>query len=179
MCCDDQIGDDIDIEKLSGRNCLRMMATGRKSLTPLVTKSRTFVSGMAVIMALVIPGTASAAYMHDGIISAGEYANSFTTEWYNDHQSLKFALGGGQTTTVWWEETADEFRLGTEAPITVKNMIWGDFVSSAAGESEALLYYQAWCSPNDGNPAALYGSNCSHHNDGFDAANAKDPAKPE
>ncbi|MCH7697203.1 MAG: PEP-CTERM sorting domain-containing protein, partial [Proteobacteria bacterium] len=47
-----------------------------------------------------------------------------------------------------------------------------DYVSNPVNEAEALLYYQAWCSPNDGQPAAKDGSNCDHHADGFDPANA-------
>jgi hypothetical protein len=42
-------------------------------------------------------------------------------------------------------------------------MIWGTGISNA----QALLAYQHWCSPNDGNPAAADGSNCAHHSNGF------------
>ena len=136
-------------------------------------------------LGLAFSGAASAAYVHDGIIVNGvdEYDNSFTTEWYNDHETLQFPEGGGQTTTVWWTNTVSETRIGLEAPLEVKNMIWGDYLSDATFPSEAydeaILYYQSWCSPNDGNPAALNGSNCAHHDDGFDPAHTADVAHPE
>lgn len=116
----------------------------------------------------------------NGIITGGEYDNSFSTQWYNDHHSLLFPVNGPQTTTVYWTDDSDNgmFYLGLEAPLTAKNMIWGDYVSNPANEAEALLYYQAWCSPNDDQPAAKDGSNCSHHANGFDPANAAgDPNK--
>ena len=149
----------------------------------LTQKSLSSIVAFTVIMfGLVFPGVASAAFVHDGILTTpGEYANSFETEWYNDHRSLAFPEGGGQTTTVRWEDTGSEFRLCVEAPLSAKNMVWGNFFDlsvNPGNEAEALLYYQAWCSPNDGNPAALNGSNCDHHKDGFDAANAAgDPNK--
>ena len=147
-------------------------------------KSLFSIMAITVIMfGLVFPGGASAAFVHDGILTTpGEYANSFETEWYNDHSTLAFPLGGGQTTTVRWENTGSEFRLYVQAPLSAKNMIWGNFFdlsTNPGNEAEALQYYQAWCSPNDGNPAAKDGSNCDHHDDGFDAANASDPTHPE
>jgi len=147
-------------------------------------KSLSSIMAITVIMfGLVFPGFASAAFVQDGILTTpDEYANSFETEWYNDHWTLAFPQGGGQTTTVQWENTGSDFRLYLQAPLSVKNMIWGnyfDLVNNPANEAEALLYYQAWCSPNDGNTAALNGSNCDHHADGFDAANASDPTHPE
>ena len=128
---------------------------------------------MALLTALMIPGIASAgAYSHDGIVHPTEYANSFTTEWYNDHKQggSQFPSGGGQTTTVYWEEVDSKFRMGLLAPLSVKNMIWGDYLSNATNPSvawdEALLYYQHWCSPSSG-AAAADGSNCNHHGEGF------------
>lgn len=132
---------------------------------------------MAVIVyCLVFSGVASAAFLHDGVLTThDEYSNSFETEWYNDHRTLAFPQNGGQTTTVRWDSTGSEFRLYVQSPLVVKNMIWGNFFdlsANPANQAEAIQYYQAWCSPNDGNSAALDGSNCAHHDDGFDAANA-------
>ena len=139
----------------------------------MTQKSLPSIMAITVTMfGLVFPGVASAAFVHDGILTTpGEYANSFETEWYNDHWTIAFPEGGGQTTTVRWENTGSEFRLYMQAPLSVKNMVWGNYFDLSANpgnEAEALLYYQAWCSPNDGNPAALDGSNCDHHDKGFD-----------
>ncbi len=101
----------------------------------------------------------------DGSLGVGEYASSFVTGWYNGHNESgsQFKKVDGHTTTVWYTNTNDNLYLYVEAPLSAKNMIWGTGVSGA----EALAYYQHWCSPNDGNTAALDGSNCGHHDDGF------------
>jgi hypothetical protein len=140
----------------------------------MTQKSLPSIMAITVTMfGLVFPGVASAAFVHDGILTTpGEYANSFETEWYNDHWTLAFPVAGGQATTVRWEKTPSEFRLYVQAPLSAKNMVWGNYFDLSVNVAEALQYYQAWCSPNDGNLAALNGSNCAHHKDGFDAANA-------
>ena len=107
----------------------------------------------------------------NGIIKAGEYNTNFSTQWYNDHHTLLFPENGPQTTTIYWTDTGSTFYLGLEAPLTAKNMIWGDYVSNPVNEAEALLYYQAWCDPTNDQPAEKDGSNCGHHDDGFDPTN--------
>ena len=164
------------------------MLNGSRTNKNRITNLSAALKGV-IILGLILPGVASAgSYAYDGIVDPTEYANSFTTEWYNDHESgpgkgSQFPEGGGQTTTVYWEEVGSEFRMGLLAPLSVKSMIWGDFVSNATDPSpawdQALLYYQHWCSPSGGATAALDGSNCNHHADGFDAANASDPGHPE
>lgn len=106
------------------------------------------------------------AIMVDGFLGVNEYSNSFTAGWYSGHNTAgsQFQKADDHTTTVYWESTNTNFYLYMEAPLEAKNMIWG----SGFTEDEALSYYQHWCSPNDGNPAALDGSNCGHHKDGFD-----------
>lgn len=101
----------------------------------------------------------------DGFMSTNEYANSFNADWYNGHNQSgsQYQQGDGNSTTVYWEDTGSNFYLYVEAPVEVKNMIWGNGFTNA----EALDYYNHWCSPNDGNPAAPDGSNCDHHNNGF------------
>jgi hypothetical protein len=145
-----------------------------EKLTLLGRKFGTIGSALVIITALAFPGFASAgAYSYDGIVDPMEYANSFTTEWFNDHQQTgsQFPSGGGQTTTVFWTDTGSEFRMGLLAPLSVKNMIWGAYLSNATPPSaawdEAVLYYQHWCSPSSGS-AATDGSNCTHHSDGID-----------
>lgn len=127
-----------------------------------------FFATMALIVtslqAYAVPMTAPTV---DGMLGSGEYSNFFTANWYNGHNQAgsQFKKGGGHSTTVYWEMTDDNFYLFLQAPLTLtaKNMIWGDGFT----DDEALSYYQHWCSPNDGNPAALDGSNCGHHKDGF------------
>jgi hypothetical protein len=97
----------------------------------------------------------------DGFLGVGEYSHSFTAGWYNGHNDSgsQFQKADDYTTTVFWESTATNFYLYLEAPLAAKNMIW----ETGFTEAEALLYYQHSCSPDDGNPAALDGSNCDHH----------------
>ena len=101
----------------------------------------------------------------DGIIGAGEYSDSFTAPWYNAHAQpgSQYQKGGGQTTTVYWESTATNFFLGLQISAGAKSMIWGTGFTDA----DYVDYYQHWCSPTDGEPAAEDGSNCGHHKDGF------------
>jgi len=49
-------------------------------------------------------------------------------------------------------------------------MIWGDGFTDDNGNDngEALLYYQHWASPPEGQTATLDGSNATHHDKGFD-----------
>lgn len=129
----------------------------------------------AIVFGLAFSGIASAGpYIFDGLVDPMEYANSAVTNWSNDHNvsGSQFQPGGGQSTTFYWEQVGTEFRLGLMAPLAAKNMIWGDFLSNATNPSpawdEAMLYYQHWCSPNNGMAAATDGSNCDHHDDGFD-----------
>ncbi len=108
---------------------------------------------------------ALAAPIVDGFRDVGEYSNSFAAGWYNGHNAdgSQYQKSGDHTTTVYWESTASSFHMYVEAPLVAKNMIWG----TGFTDEEALLYYQHWCSPDDGNPAALDGSNCDHHKDGL------------
>ena len=100
----------------------------------------------------------------DGYLGIGEYSNSFDVGWYNAHNPAGSQFQqGGQMTTVHYEYTSNDLFLYLATPLAAKNMLWGNGFTDA----EATLYYQHWCSPNDGNPAALDGSNCSHHKDGF------------
>jgi len=101
----------------------------------------------------------------NGFMSAGEYEHSFTTGWYNGHKPLgsQYQKADSFVTDVWYTSTSSNFYLYIEAPVEVKNMIWGTGFSGA----QAIEYYQHWCSPNDGNAAALDGSNCAHHDDGY------------
>jgi len=101
----------------------------------------------------------------DGFMSVGEYDNSVTVGWYNGHNESgsQHQKSGSFETHIWYTSTADFLYLYLEAPVEVKSMIWG----TGFTEVEAMEYYQHWCSPNDGNPAALDGSNCGHHDDGY------------
>ena len=146
--------------------------------------TRVFLATTMYLLFAAFPGIASATIFDaddgvfggtlDGILtSSSEYGtNSFSTEWYNDHHTILFPEGGGQTTTVRWHNdvTNGDFYLYLEAPLTVKNMVWGNFfdkITNPGYEAEALLYYESWCSPNNGQPAERDGSNCGHHNGGF------------
>ena len=130
-----------------------------------------FNKSLVVVICLMV-STPTFAVFVDGFLDDDEnsntfdgYSNSFTAAWYNGHKQAgsQFQKSGDQTTTVYYESTEDNFFLYLAAPLEAKNMIWGTGFS----EEEALLYYQQWCSPNDGNTAALDGSNCDHHKDGF------------
>lgn len=105
----------------------------------------------------------------DGFLGSGEYSDSFVAGWYNAHEpaysQYPESPHNSQTTTVHyqWDSVAEDLFLYMSAPLVAKNMIWGTGFTNA----EALSYYQHWCSPDDGNPAALDGSNCSHHSNGF------------
>jgi hypothetical protein len=101
----------------------------------------------------------------DGFMTVVEYDNSFTAGWYNGHNQSgsQYQKADSLETDVWYTSTASFFYLYIEAPVEVKNTIWGTGFTGA----EATEYYQHWCSPNDGNPAALDGSNCAHHDDGY------------
>lgn len=115
---------------------------------------------------LVVSTPAFAIPVVDGFLDGSEYSNSFTAGWYNGHNQAgsQFKITDDFTTTVYWENTDDNFFLYLAAPLAAKNMIWG----TGFTEDEALLYYQHHCSPNDGNPAALDGSKCDHHDKGFE-----------
>lgn len=121
-------------------------------------------------ISLIASTSLLAAPVVDGFKSTGEYSNSFKAGWYNGHNESgsQYQKAGNHTTNVYWENTASNFFLYIEAPIEAKNMIWG----TGFNDAEALTYYQHWCSPNDGNAAALDGSNCDHHNKGFDTFKA-------
>jgi hypothetical protein len=120
---------------------------------------------LLVATCLFVSMPALATPVVDGFLGGGEYANSFVTGWYNGHASAgsQFQQAGDHTTTVYWEDTGNSFYLYLEAPLAAKNLIWG----AGFTDAEALSYYQHWCSPDDGNPAAPDGSNCGHHSDGF------------
>jgi len=114
---------------------------------------------------MVVSSPAYSVPIVNGYMTAGEYDTSFTAGWYNGHQESgsQYQKADSFETEVWYTSTVDNFFLYIEAPVEVKNMIWGTGFSIA----KATEYYQHWCSPNDGNPAALDGSNCAHHADGF------------
>jgi hypothetical protein len=98
------------------------------------------------------------------------YDKSFETGWYNNHpdnDSTQFKIGG-QSTTIHYKIIGDYLQAYIEVPLEAKNMIWGTGVT----EAEAHLYYRAFCSPSSGDPADD-GSNCTHHNNGFDEFFAK------
>lgn len=92
------------------------------------------------------------------------YDNSFVTGWYNDHvpDGTQY-VPGGQSTTIYYKIIGDNLQAYVEVPLEAKNMIWGTGVT----EAEARLYYQHYCSPSSGAPADD-GSNCGHHDKGFD-----------
>jgi len=145
-------------------NCLDMlwMSSGNGKTMSWHTRLKT---GM-IAATLVLSGPVFATPVVDGHLGDNEYSNSFTASWYNGHNQAgsQYQKGGSQETTVWWQSTQDRFFLYLEAPLEAKNMVWGNGFT----EDELRLYYQHWCSPNDGNPAADDGSNCSHHKKGFD-----------
>ena len=135
---------------------------------------------LLVATCLVVSTSAFAVPVVDGFLDGSEYSNSFTAGWYNGHKQnfsqFQQTFGGPdeQTTTVYWESigssTADgNFYLYIEAPLEAKNMIWGDGVT----DEEALLYYQQWASPPEGETAALDGSNATHHDNGFEVFKTK------
>jgi len=121
---------------------------------------------LAMLAGVVFSGSARALPTVDGFLGAGEYSHSFEAGWYNVHQAAytKYKAADNLMTTVYWEQDASKsnFWLYVAAPIEAKNMIWGTGFTAA----EALSYYQLWCSPSSGT-AALDGSNCTHHKDGF------------
>jgi len=73
------------------------------------------------------------------------------------------------TTVRYHDDKANKIlHVNFEAPLSVKNMIWGTGVSNA----EALLYYQHWCSPSGGTGVVAAGTgatnNCNHHDGGLE-----------
>jgi hypothetical protein len=137
-----------------------------------ILAKRTMVAILTLLVATcLVVSTPAFAVTVDGNLGAGEYTHSFTAGWYNEHNQdgSQFKKADGHETTVYWESTGSSaadgnFYLYIEAPVEAKNMIWGNGVTT----EEARLYYQHWCSPNDGNTAADDGSNCDHHANGFD-----------
>lgn len=124
-----------------------------------------FNKSLLVATCLLISMPAYAIPVVDGFLDA-EYIESFTAGWYNGHEQAgsQFKKSDNHTTTVYWKSTSTNFFLYLEAPLEAKNMIWG----TGFTHDEALSYYQQWCSPTDGKRAALDGSNCGHHDKGFD-----------
>jgi len=144
-------------------------------------KQRLATSLAALVIGLAFCGIAAAGpYVYDGLVDPMEYANSGITGWHNDHNmsGSQFPAGGGQTTTFYWEKTTTEFRLGLLPPLSVKNMLWGDYLSMAVDGTTAYdelkLYYQHWCSPTGGaTPDYNTGSNCAHHSGGLSELQSK------
>ena len=131
-----------------------------------------FYTSLLVATCLVVSMPALAMPVVDGHLEDGEYSNWFTAGWYNEHRELngsRFKKSDDHTTTVYWENTGGSFYLYLEAPVAAKNMIWGAGVTDA----DRLSYYQHWCSPMGGGPAALDGTNCDHHDDGIDSTKFK------
>ncbi len=132
-----------------------------------ILAKRTMVAILTLLVATcLVVSTPAFAVTVDGNLGAGEYTHSFTAGWYNEHNQAgsQFKKADGHTTTVYWESTASNFFLYIEAPLEAKNMIWGTGFTDA----EALLYYQHWASPPEGETAALDGSNATHHDEGFE-----------
>ena len=91
---------------------------------------------MAVLVA-AHPGAALAVPIVDGITSAGEYSNSFIANWTNEHHGHGSMFNDGtDETTVWWDTGSASYFLFIEAPLPVKNMIWGNGVTA----EELALY---------------------------------------
>ena len=124
-----------------------------------------FNKSLLVATCLMVSMPAYAVPVVDGFLDANEYSNFFTVGWYNGHEEAgsQFKKADDHKTTVYWDSNSTSFFLYLEVPLEAKSMIWGTGVT----EAEARLYYQHWCSPNDGNPAADDGSNCSHHVNGW------------
>jgi len=101
----------------------------------------------------------------DGHLGTNEYVNEVTdVNWWNAHgHGTIYPENGSQTTSVYYTVDGSDTYLYIEAKLAAKNMVWGTGMTTAMAEE----YYQMWCSPNDGNPAAADGSNCAHHDDGF------------
>ena len=130
---------------------------------------RAKVTTILATLLLLLASSANAIPVIDGFASTNEYSNMLSVQWYNDHNSdgTQFPSGGGQMTAVYydWYDTTDELYLYLEAPLSAKNMIWGDGWT----EEEALYYYQHWCSPTDGPAGTDHdGSTCEHHDKGFE-----------
>lgn len=120
---------------------------------------------MLIATCMVAATPAFSVPLVDGVLSAGEYDTLISAGWYNGHNTdgSQYQKSDSLETDVWYTSTNSFFYLYIEAPVEVKNTIWGTGFTDA----EAMEYYQHWCSPNDGNPAALDGTNCAHHDNGY------------
>ncbi len=86
-----------------------------------------FYRSLLVAICLVVSTPAFAITVVDGYLDGSEYSHSFTTGWYNWHNQAgsQYQKIDEYTTSVYWENTADNFFLYLEAPLAAKNMIWG------------------------------------------------------
>ena len=97
------------------------------------------------LLALGIAGVAlgANAITVDGIATAGDgYTNSFTVNWYNDHNGDDTAYGmdQGLSTDVFWAVSGGDFYMYVAVPLYAKNMMWGDALLADAAELDAYFY---------------------------------------